>query len=207
MKPKINVIDLDGTLLNTNTFHKWMFFLLKKSFLNHPQDSLKLIYIALLRLVKQITHTQMKYKILQISEAQHYQKYIDDFVGTLDIYLNKEVLKFIKNDDTINILATAAPELYAKNIAKLYGFEFCLATPSTNTKHWYENIRDNKKNSLLTLMNSMKIDKVDIVITDHHDDIPIMLLAKSVILVNSSFETKNSVSENQQLKSTKITIL
>jgi len=196
MKPEINVIDLDGTLLRTNTFHKWMLFLLKKSFFKYPQDSLKLIYIASLRLSKQITHTQMKYKVLQISEAQHFKKYIDDFVGTLDIYLNNEVLKFVKNDNTINILATAAPELYANKIADIYGFEYCLATPSTNNKQWYENIREKKKNTLLTLMNSMKIDKVDIVITDHHDDIPIMKLANQILLVAPSKQTIQLLEKN-----------
>ena len=187
---KVIVVDLDGTLVNVNTFHKWMIFLFKKSLSHNLLDSIKILKIISLRLVKLNTHKQMKYRILQISENTRYKNYIDEFVNELETYINNEVLEYTKENNTITILATAAPALYAESIANKYAFTYCLATPETSTKKWFENIKERKRESLEKLLNVEQLTKVDIVLSDHHDDIPIMEMAESVFLVNASLDTK-----------------
>jgi len=184
------VIDLDGTLLDTNTFHKWMLFLLKKSFLVSPLDTFKVLFVAFQRVLKQITHKEMKYKILKISEEGRYRPYITSFVQALEKYANQNVINFVDDTNSITILATAAPSLYATHIAKLYRFTHCIATPSTSKSEWFETIKEKKAEALSTLLDSLHVKKCDIVISDHHDDISIMHLANEVFLVNPSQKTE-----------------
>lgn len=199
MSPYIVVVDLDGTLISTNSFHKWMIYLFKKTLIYNLFDTVKILYIVFLRIFKIITHSQMKYKILSISESLRYSDIVDDFIEQLDTYINQEVLKFTKNtgQNQINILATAAPEIYAKRIASKYGFQYCISTPAISKNNWYENIRDRKRKTLKNLLNTLNLNYIDIVLSDHHDDIAIMKLAKKIYLVNATKRTKNFLKENQ----------
>ncbi len=198
--PKVIVVDLDGTLLSVNTFHKWMIFLFKKSLLKNPLDSVKILAIIAFRLIKVYNHKEMKYRILQISEATRYKKYLDEFVDELDAHLNDEVLQLIKENDVISVLATAAPSLYARRVADRYGFIHCVATPESSAQIWFENIKEKKRESLEKLLDSIEIKEVDIVLSDHHDDIPIMEMAKKVYLVNASHETRTLIRQNERLQ-------
>ena len=197
MSRNIIVIDLDGTLLNVNTFHKWIIFLFKKSLVYNPIHSIGIIYYSLLRIVKIITHTQLKFNILKISENSYYASYIDIFVEKLNIYLNEDVIKFIQKENITSILATAAPELYAHSIAKKYMFTYCLATLKTSELNWYENIKEKKKKSLEDLLTEIGETDINIVLSDHYDDIPIMKMANKVYLVNGSLSTKQKLEDKK----------
>ena len=199
MENKVIVIDLDGTLLNVNTFHKWFIFLFKKTLFINPIDSLKILFIALRRILKVIEHKDMKYKILKISESKKYTVHVDEFVSTLDIYLNKEVFSYIK-EENITILATAAPSLYTQTIAKKYNLNYSICTPPSSQEEWYENIREEKKESLKELLNILNIRKIDRVISDHYDDIPIMEMAEKTLLVNASLKTQNLIRNNKNIR-------
>jgi len=196
MRPKIVVIDLDGTLLDTNTFHKWLLFLFKKSLIKNPIDSVKIVSTILWRLSKKISHKEMKYKILKISEKSYYQGYLIEFVESISKYLNKNVFNYLQDKNSIYILATAAPDLYASHIAKKYNFDHCIATPSTDIEPWDENIRIEKQKNLKLLLESLKVEKANIVITDHHDDIPILALGIERLLVNPSQLSEEKIKEN-----------
>lgn len=198
MKNKIIVVDLDGTLLNTNTFHKWIFFCLRKSIFINIFDTIKIIYFIFLRLSKIITHKQLKFKILNITEKDKYIIYINDFLIILDKYLNKKVLKLLEDKSTVYILATAAPEAYTKHISKKYKFTFEVSTPSIHTKNWYENIREIKKEKLLELLKEKNISlDIDILITDHHDDVYLAKIVKKTVLVKPSSETMKIFDESK----------
>ncbi len=197
MHRKLIVVDLDGTLHNTNTFHKWMIFLLKKTIRHNPVDSFKIIFYSLMRLLKRITHKQLKFEILKISESSSYAQYLNTFVEELHRYINPKVLDFIEKENSISILATAAPALYAGAIAEKYHIDYCIATLKTSEDEWSENIREEKKKSLERLLNKIGGSEVEIVLSDHYDDIPIMQMARKVYLVNGSTATKEKLKEAQ----------
>jgi len=197
MVKKVVVVDLDGTLLSTNTFHKWMIFLLKKTLKYNFIDGLKIIFFSFKRIFKRITHKQLKFEILKISEQSYYSDSIHTFVEELAIYINRKVLDHMETEDVISILATAAPEIYAETIAEKYHFTYCIATPKISQSEWYENIKEEKKKSLKKLLNKIGEREIDIVLSDHYDDIPIMNMANTVYLVNGSFETKQKLKETQ----------
>ena len=59
------VVDLDGSLMNTNTFQKYIVFIIKEAALVCRFDIvITLFYWATLRKCRCITHEKMKYHIL-----------------------------------------------------------------------------------------------------------------------------------------------
>jgi uncharacterized protein YaaW (UPF0174 family) len=98
-----------------------MIFLAKQSFKKLALISLvKIFYIIILRAFKRINHAQMKIAILKISEKLMSEEEIKSFVKSLDKYVNKEILELINSKETITILATAAPQIYAKKLSEVY---------------------------------------------------------------------------------------
>jgi len=183
---KIVVIDLDGTLVSINSFHKWMIFIFKKSLITNRIDSCKIIYSILKRFVKLTTHKQMKYSILQISEKEIYLKYIDEFVEELSVYVNTKVMSYLDDTNNVTILATAAPLVYVELFSKKFKFDYTTATPLSSDENWFENIRGKKKETLNKVLLSIDKNHCDLVVSDHHDDIGIMELSKNILLVNPS---------------------
>ncbi len=196
------MIDLDGTFVNVNTFHKWMIFLVKRSLVTNLFDTIKLLSYFAMRYAKVITHQQMKYKILRISEKESYSLHVDTFVQSLDKEINPTVKEFA-NEHVVSILATAAPSLYAQKIAQKYNFTYAISTPSTSHKPWSENIREKKAEALEYLLESLDAKECDTVLSDHYDDIYIMRYAKRIYLVNPSEKTEEIV-KNEGLSFVKL---
>ena len=133
---KVLVIDLDGTLYRINTFHFFIKYLLNFSL---KKLHVKLLYTLLkaifLRLLKIVNHSKMKFLILKaIKEYDEID--MEGFVSSLKEYRNQ--LQILEDDTFgIKILATAAPDCYAKIIALNERFDVCLATntPVANYQH------------------------------------------------------------------------
>lgn len=198
---QIKIIDLDGTFVSVNTFHEWMKFLFMQTLKKFQCiSSLKILLVIALRYTKRIDHAKMKYMILQISENITTQKQIQNFVTQLNPYVHQNLLGIVQDSDTVTILATAAPLLYAKNIKEMYGFNFVLATPSTTDTPWQENIRTHKAKNIQTLFmqHHWKIEQATLY-TDHYDDMPLMKLVSFTCLINASNKTKQKV-ENAHIK-------
>ena len=195
MSKKIIVIDLDGTFVSVNTFHKWMIFVTILAFKKLRFISLlNILKIILLRAIKKINHAQMKVAILKISEKFIKNKDIKNFVQSLDKYVHQDILKRLDKDNTINILATGAPQIYAQEIKEKYGFDYEISTPPTTIKPWKENLKEEKKKNLLALLERENLtSKVESLYTDHHDDLPLMVYAEFTYLVNASEETLKKI--------------
>lgn len=198
MNKKNVIIDLDGTLFDCNTFHKWMKFSfieqLKHFDFIYPS---KIGYYALLRLSKRIDHTKMKFLILKESEKITNKAYIHKFVDSISLYINKTVQTVLFDKNKTFILATAAPKLYSESIALKYGFDYVISTKDTSRKPWSENIREEKKKNVFLLLEENKLDtKIYELYTDHHDDLPLMKCSEYTYLVNANEKTKTIAKEN-----------
>jgi len=186
------LIDLDGTFVSVNTFHKWMKFLfieeLKKFHLISVFTILKIVF---LRSMKKIDHSKMKFSILKISEQTMDEKQIETFVQSLHPYVNNDLLLILENDCNTTILATAAPILYAQEIQKVYNFDHVIATGKTSEIEWKENIKEEKKKNVISLLKQHNLNNErSILYTDHHDDLPLMRYSNFTYLINASEETK-----------------
>jgi phosphoserine phosphatase len=120
-----------------------------------------------------------------------------DFISKLSKHKNE--LKEISDASfDIKILATAAPSCYAIHIAKAEGFDVCIATdiPENGFTPDFENLRDRKKENLLNYFKKNNLKSVDVFITDHIDDVPIIKIAKKNIIINPNTKFSNWLKEN-----------
>ena len=181
---KVLVIDLDGTLFSINTFHFWIKFLILNAFKQFNIVLLfTIIYCSMLRFFRLISHSKMKYLILNTTKNQ---SLIDNhkFVKNI-LQFSNDLNKFIEDDSyEIKILATAAPKCYASIISDIYNFNCCIATEFPVDKlSWKENLKRIKKDNVLLYLNQFNINKIDTLITDHFDDLPLMKHSLKTILV------------------------
>ena len=197
LNKKIILIDLDGTFVNVNTFHKWMKFLFIEALKKFQLVSvIKILTIITLRYTKRIDHAKMKYRILEISEEIVTQKQITQFVETLSPYVNQKLLNIVQDSTTNTILATAAPLFYALSIKEKYQFDFVIATDNIGHSLWQENIREIKAQNVKKLLNEKGFDHKDTVLyTDHHDDIPLMKVVALTYLVEATNKTMQIIDD------------
>lgn len=183
MSKKVLVVDLDGTLFKINTFHYFIKYLIFKSIKRFKILFLiKLGFVIFLRLF--FTHQKMKYYVLKLLKHRTDIDF-NEFVNSISN--EKRELKILKDSSfDIKILATAAPLCYASIIAKNNGFPICLATdfPDSNFNSSFENSKAAKKENVINYLASINVNHLDVFITDHLDDLPLMRVAKRNIIVN-----------------------
>lgn len=189
MKQKAVAIDLDRTLCNLNTFNIYIKYLLQEYSI-HPLLFSELIIWIIARKLRIVSHASFKYHILSrftpVSE-----KTLEKLVEKIYINRNQlvcDILEKSKQNNLFTILATAAPEAYAKDIAQRFGFDFCVATPNPEKgKEWYETRGIIKRDHVIQLSEKHSF-IIDLAISDHDDDTPLLRAATNALLVN----TKNN---------------
>jgi phosphoserine phosphatase len=190
------VVDLDGTLLSTNTFIEYILFSFRKTIGSACfSTALKLVFFVVCRKLRIIKHERMKFHILNLTNSYIGHPLIDEFVSSLlpklDIRV-LDVLKEYKQNDYKICLSTAAPEIYVNQICERLHqtFDFVCSTPMpSETLVWKENARQVKCDNTLSLLNKENT-KLNVLITDHSDDIPLLSIEKDLnILFNPSKQT------------------
>lgn len=114
MKKKINVIDLDKTLIPYDSFEK----LVKIQIRNL---NLKVIYYTAFRVLRFISLEDYKKKITNLIKLKFDNDYFENFATRLFDDIDKNVLEKINIESestSINILLSASPNIYVKYLVK-----------------------------------------------------------------------------------------
>jgi phosphoserine phosphatase len=123
MEKKINVIDLDSTLLPNNSLIHFVLIFMKKR-----RCFLPLLFYLEQRITGKITKDEYLKKILiTVRKTTNYEKKVKKFGLSLYDDIRKPMLRFIlENTDefTINILCTASPEDYVKYLCEKLGWPY-----------------------------------------------------------------------------------
>jgi phosphoserine phosphatase len=137
----------------------------------------------------------MKYALLKaISNVP--PNFYEQFVRS--IALKKRNIPELNNDYDIKILATAAPYCYANIIAKHNHFHKCIGTnsPKSSFNFEFENNKEIKKNNVMKYLASININEIDVLITDHIDDLPLMKVAKRNLIIAPNRVLKSQLKLN-----------
>lgn len=178
---KALAIDLDGTLLATNSFQDYL------SFCGHAAVHAFRLDIAFsillwvsLRKLRFIRHSTMKRHLLtRTATFMQRKERLDLFIEHELISVNRRVLQHMeqyRNRGHLLVLTTAAPGIYAHAIAENLHIDLCCATALPSEVvigQWRENVGDNKVDALRRLLQVHKAE-LDVVITDHYDDLPLL---------------------------------
>ena len=123
MKPRINVIDLDGTLIPYDSFRKYVYhFLVKRSAFIH------IAILILLRLTRSISPAIFKKHVVKKSrKVPSYSQNLVEFSNCVIRDFDQKIVLQIKehtDDKTINVLCSASPEDYVSLIASKLNWQF-----------------------------------------------------------------------------------
>ena len=198
---KAIVVDLDGTLLRTNTFVHYIKYVCKKALLHG--NVFVVIWICLLVFLRKIrmisSHENLKRRILACSKQYSKEDNMQELALELSKYENLKVLSIMdiyKEKGYAVVLSSAAPEGYAKWIAKQYMFDFVCATKMSVDRNWRENVGEVKMQNTLSLLEE-KVLTLSVLITDHYDDLPLLRIEKEAnFVVNPTEETKKRIEES-----------
>ena len=186
---KTAVIDLDGTLLTINTFKSYILFVNKLACRKARLDiAVILAFWVGLRKCRLITHEKMKLHILKYSAHFMNRKRLNDFVDSILPFRNGKVYECAlayRKQGFFLCLSTAAPVSYASLIAERLSFDSVCATPMpSQVKDWRENVREIKRKNTLKQLGEHHL-VLEILMTDHYDDIPLLKEEKSKNIVVS----------------------
>ena len=178
---KALAIDLDGTLLSTNTFRDYLSYWGSAARHNFQIDiCFSILWWVMLRTLRFVSHRRMKQALLDRTAAFMTQKSrLDHFVEKEMTYLNvpvQQLMEPYRNRGHLLVLATAAPAFYAHAIAEFLNMDLCCGTllPSEVViGEWKENVGQHKVEALQRLLQVHKAE-LDVVITDHSDDLPLL---------------------------------
>ncbi len=194
------VVDLDGTLVNVNSFTEFVIYVAQDAVKRGKLDFLlKIIRIVGLRKLRCISHAAAKMTIMgYCSSFYKGDEVYSFFCSKLINQLRPSVLNLIdeyhKRGDKV-VLATAAPAEYAKLLAMQCGLDFCIASEYMNKispMQTYECVGEEKLQRVkeLCLHENMRVAAV---VSDHSDDLPLMRFAPIAYLVSPSILTEKKL--------------
>lgn len=187
--PGVLFVDLDGTLLLDNSFHLFMWSLWLKG---GSRLRMRLVKAAFVRLLtRRDPRVRMKRSILHAyfrSPEDRRQAVIKHTLAKMNPTVSRPVLERVssyREKGWHAVLATAAPECYARPFAEILGLDDCLASPEVEfPDSWFELFGSRKAEACRAWAAGFaEREPVEIAaITDHPDDLPLLQLASHVVI-------------------------
>ena len=192
------VVDLDGTLLQGNSFRMFIRFLVGHLKERGAYTSLaKVIGLLAARKAGVISHVAMKYPIHRLGTQTMSDIDLTEFASQLAGALNQRLvreLSRLRSEGARIVLATAAPALYIPYLFRHLNFDEWIATPLSGEYDGYVETRGETKRRLVCALAGEKGWNVEAVVTDHDDDLPSLLLPfVRRILVNPTSTLKDAL--------------
>ncbi|WP_224702731.1 HAD family hydrolase [Devosia aquimaris] len=179
---RLAFVDLDGTYVRSNSFHRWLKYLAfsPETPLSPLGRGVVLAHTGL-RAARLISHARLKAAVLgqvaqlpqarqAISAAAYANALADDIAEPV-----RQLVVQLRSAGARTVLATAAPGNYAHAFAKAQGFDDCLATAETIGPDWHELLGPHKAAACRDYAARLGIAAEDIIaFTDHRDDLPLI---------------------------------
>lgn len=191
---RVVFVDLDGTMILDNSFHS---FLRATWSVGGFPLRVTIVAACLTRAIRRGGRAAMKRSILrgfakapQYRQAAVVRRTLAMMTATLSEPIHGKLADFAANGWTI-VLATAAPDCYARPFAEAQGFDACLASPDVNSSgEWNELMGTRKANACLawTALRSEEGPSEIAVLSDHSDDLPLLRMA-SVVVIQAKTES------------------
>ncbi len=182
-KNKINVIDLDQTLIPYDSYDIYIRWPLYNLLYYLP--GVLLIIFRKFRIIS--LSTQKKYSIILNQRINGYHKYVEQFADKILNDIDDKVLKMVAEETdeaTINILCTASPYDYAGLLATKLNWE-CVASHWSNNSNNFIHVYDSNKVSLINEYYPIIEYDYNFAISDSLRDSSLLAQFKKSILYNN----------------------
>lgn len=173
---RVLVCDLDESLVRINTFPSFAPFALRQLLLRFRWiRAVVLAGAAVGRRLGVVSHTAFKADVSRAAEALPEAIIRAWAVDIVHEHLNADVAEVVRSWDGFRLLSTAAPEIYARQIGLLVGFD----QVHGSLRIW-DGFHDNAGQNKVTRLMGTTALPVDLVITDDEaGDAPLIAAAKS----------------------------
>ncbi len=184
---KTIIVDLDGTYCTANTLHLYL-----RTAAKHHLRHGRLLRAAgicaeyVLRVLRVNSHLTFKTRALRLagSEAQLLERFRSAAARHINAPLAQMLRRHADAGDMV-VLATAAPETYVHALWR----GAAVASQWLPDGSMLEARGRRKLMMVRRLLNQKGLGDIDLVITDHCDDLPLAAAARSCMLVNPSAKT------------------
>jgi phosphoserine phosphatase len=143
MKQKLNVIDLDNTLLPYDSFRKYIFL-----FLKNPRTSFHFAFLLFQRKFRLINASYFKKHIVKAArKTPGYNQRMKSFATQLHHDISASVICQINENtdgNTKTLLCTASVEDYVKYLSDLLGWEYVCSMLNEKGENFIHMYGDNK---------------------------------------------------------------
>jgi phosphoserine phosphatase len=143
MKKKLNVIDLDHTLLSYNSWAKFVMI-----FLSNWRCFFPIIFYSLLRGFGMLSRGTYQKSLLKVIRKTHgYKETAKTFGELLYKDIRAPVMRFVQentDETTENVLCSASPEDYVKYLSEKLGWRHVCSTLNQDGTHFDHMFRERK---------------------------------------------------------------
>ncbi len=180
---RLLIVDLDGTLCRDNTFSLWVAYSARRLARHGRLASVARMTVwVIARKLRLVSHRRMKHALMQITDTDN-PTVIERFAGRVATRFNNNVTDIVndhlRHADMV-VLATAAPSLYAPEVARKAGIRLCVSTPMTRRSADYTECRGEEKlKAVKAITGNWDAYNEVTVVTDHVDDAPLMRANRS----------------------------
>jgi phosphoserine phosphatase len=188
----VYILDLDGTVLSTNSFPHWVLYLMRAPFprvgaARRLSISGRVAAMLMQRKLRLTGHERFKWRLQRLWQAATNG---DDgvgaeaFVARMITFVRPElrpVLSAVAGGRIDAVMATAAPADYAQPLGAAVGFVHVLATPALRLLGEPSNVGQQKCQAVLRFLVSRGWqDRRRVLFTDHVDDLPLIGICDAV---------------------------
>ncbi|MDE5839777.1 MAG: haloacid dehalogenase-like hydrolase [Muribaculaceae bacterium] len=193
-------VDLDGTLLVSNSMHVFMRrlpgMLLKR---RSPGAAVGSLWWILLRCLKVIDHRNMKWHLTKTARKILHESDWNSLAQRMLKSINPHVRDFVESRRDLGcktFIATAAMEEYTLPLCNMLGYDGVIATEFSDEMGNYEEKKGYAKHDGIENLLSTEGLRLESFITDHPDDIPTASAYPGLtILVNPTRKTADQFRE------------
>ena len=140
---KINVIDLDNTILPYDSFRKYILICLR-----NKRFTLHILALMILRKLRLLNSSDFKKRVIERGrKVYNYDDKMKEFSNQLFADIDNSTIETVRSytdSDTINILCTASPEDYVKHLAELLGW-VCVASQLYSEHNYFLHMHGRRK--------------------------------------------------------------
>ncbi len=188
----VYIMDLDGTMLSTNSFPHWVMYLARAPFPHIGRRRRLFISLSALGMLAQrklrlTGHERFKWglqRLWQSATDGDMGAGAQAFTDRMTAYIRPElspVLRAVAGGRIDALLATAAPADYARTLGRAVGFAHVLATADTRLRGEPSNVGTQKCQAVLQFLASRGWqNRRRILFTDHEDDLPLISVCDHV---------------------------
>lgn len=192
-RKQIICFDLDGTIIPFNSFKYFIPFCLiwLISTLQFSEFS-NVLRIGIRKGLGKVEHLLFKQAVCNASHrmGKLQSRLFARFCLRFKRKSVSQRIQSFKDDGVQLVLCTAAPDIYARQIASILGFQECLAfgTPGIPGSEGIDNIRGEKLRRFL-----LYYDTLDEMFGDHSDDLEMLTFAKRATIVHPNKIQKEKI--------------